>query len=68
MTGFGSASVEEGDLRTVVEVRSVNNRYLKIVGGFLSVEVKRDAGKPVAIFRHHGVDGAVLNEVIMKAE
>jgi uncharacterized protein (TIGR00255 family) len=31
MTGFGSASVEEGDLRTVVEIRSVNNRYLKIV-------------------------------------
>ena len=31
MTGFGSASVEEGDLRAVVEARSVNNRYLKIV-------------------------------------
>jgi uncharacterized protein (TIGR00255 family) len=31
MTGFGSASLEEEGLRAVVEVRSVNNRYLKIV-------------------------------------
>jgi uncharacterized protein (TIGR00255 family) len=31
MTGFGSASLEEEGLRAVVEARSVNNRYLKIV-------------------------------------
>ena len=28
---------------------------VNVVGGFLAVEVKRNAGKPVAIFRHHGV-------------
>jgi len=49
--------------------RSDMHRYLKIVGGFLAVQIERDAGgKPVAIFRHHGVDGSVLNEDIVKAE
>jgi uncharacterized protein (TIGR00255 family) len=31
MTGFGTASVEGAGLRAVVEARSVNNRYLKVV-------------------------------------
>jgi len=48
--------------------RSDMHRYLKIVGGFLAVQIERDAGKPVAIFRHYGVDGSVLNEDIVKAE
>jgi alkaline phosphatase D len=48
--------------------RSDMHRYLKIVGGFLAVQIERDAGKPVAIFRHYGIDGAVLNEDIVKAE
>lgn len=43
-------------------------QYLKVVGGFLSIKVERINGKPVAIFRHYSVDGAVLNEDIIKAE
>ncbi len=42
--------------------RSDMHQYLNIVGGFLRVEVTRDRGNPVAIFRHHGVTGKVLNE------
>lgn len=38
------------------------HRYLKVVGGFLSVTVERMAGKPAIAFRHHSVDGKVLNE------
>ncbi len=38
------------------------HRYLNVVGGFLSVTVERVAGKPVATFRHHHVDGKVLHE------
>ncbi len=30
MTGFGSARLEDADLQVSVEIRSVNNRYLKI--------------------------------------
>ena len=42
--------------------RSDMHRYLNIVGGFLRVEVIRDQGRPLAIFRHHSVTGKVLNE------
>lgn len=38
------------------------HRYLNVVGGFLSVTVERADGVPAAIFRHHSVDGHVLNE------
>ena len=39
------------------------HQYLNIKGGFLRVEVTRDTeGNPTAIFRHHDVDGNVLNE------
>jgi alkaline phosphatase D len=44
------------------------HRYLNVVGGFLAVDVERQADKPVAIFRHHGVDGSVLHEDIMEAQ
>lgn len=48
--------------------RSEMHQYLNVVGGFLRVEIKRDAeDQPVAIFRHHGVDGTVLNEDIRPA-
>jgi len=47
--------------------RSDMHRYLNVVGGFLRVEVKRDRGNPVAIFRHHGVTGQVLNEDVQVA-
>ena len=44
------------------------HHYLNIVGGFLSVEIDRINGNPVAIFRHHSVDGEVLNEDIRYAD
>ena len=44
------------------------HRYLKVKGGFLGVEVKRVNDKPVAIFRHYGVDGSVYNEETIKNE
>jgi alkaline phosphatase D len=42
--------------------RYPEHRYLNVTGGFLSVTVDRLQGKPTVIFRHHGVDGDVLNE------
>lgn len=43
--------------------RSEMHKYLNVVGGFLSVEIDPLAGdKPVAIFRHYGTDGQILNE------
>lgn len=36
--------------------------YIRFKGGFLSVSIRREAGVPVAIFRHHAVDGSVQNE------
>lgn len=44
------------------------HRYLNVVGGFLSVTVDREEGRPVIIFRHHDVNGAVLNEDRIEAE
>ena len=44
------------------------HKYLNIVGGFLSVEISRQKGKPAAVFRHHGVDGSILNEDIRFAD
>lgn len=37
-------------------------RFLRAKGGFLSVTVDRVNGTPTAIFRHHDVDGRVVNE------
>lgn len=44
--------------------RSEMHQYLKIKGGFLRVDVDRVDGKPQVTFRHHGVDGKILNEDI----
>jgi hypothetical protein len=33
-----------------------------VTGGFLAVTVDRSQGKPTVMFRHHGVDGDILNE------
>jgi alkaline phosphatase D len=38
------------------------HKYLNVIGGFLAITVEREGGNPVLIARHHGVDGAVLNE------
>lgn len=42
-------------------------RYVAARGGFLSVTVKRMDGAPWAIFRHHDVNGTVVNEEIRSA-
>ena len=44
------------------ELREPMHQYLNITGGFFTASVTREAGRPVMILRHHGVDGAVLNE------
>ena len=38
------------------------HRYLNVQGGFMSVTVERESGKPVLTVRHHTVDGEVSNE------
>lgn len=50
------------------EDRRPEHVYLNVTGGFLYVEVARDAGKPVLRARHHGVDGSVLHEDVWRAE
>ena len=42
--------------------RYPEHRYLNVTGGFLAVTVDRSQGKPTVMFRHHGVDGDILNE------
>ena len=42
------------------------HRYLNVVGGFLAVRVDRPDGEPTLTLRHHGVDGTVLNEDVLK--
>ncbi len=46
--------------------RSPMHQYLNVKGGFLSVLIERDWDKPIAVFRHHGVNGSVLNEDVNK--
>lgn len=46
------------------EYRNEMHKYLKIIGGFLSVEVKQVEGNPQIAFRHHNVDGKVVNEIV----
>lgn len=64
---FGSGPVsdyhaqgwKEGDVRP-------EHQYLALRGGFLSIEVKRANDVASIYFRHHGVDGQVLNAVEFK--
>ncbi len=42
--------------------RSPMHRYLKIKGGFLSVEVSQDEDGPEISFTHHAVDGSIYHE------
>jgi alkaline phosphatase D len=44
------------------------HKYLNVIGGFLSVTVERDDGKPTIAFRHHDVDGKVTNEDRLEVE
>jgi alkaline phosphatase D len=38
------------------------HQYLNVIGGFLSVTIDRENDKPVAVFRHFGTNGKLLNE------
>lgn len=42
--------------------RTPEHRFLRIKGGFLSVDVKRAGGRPGIAFRHHDVEGKVVHE------
>ena len=42
--------------------RYPEHKYLNVIGGFLAVTVDRAQGKPTVMFRHHGVNGEILNE------
>ncbi len=46
--------------------RSDMHQYLKVKGGFLSVTIEPNNGRPRAIFRHHSVKGEVYNEDVQK--
>jgi alkaline phosphatase D len=48
--------------------RRPEHEYLNVVGGFLSMHVSRDASGPLLQARHHDVDGAVLNETVLRRE
>tara|TARA_B100000700_G_scaffold121588_2_gene136487 strand:- start:1593 stop:1754 length:162 start_codon:yes stop_codon:yes gene_type:complete len=43
-------------------------KYVAAIGGFLSVTVERVDGTPRAVFRHHDVNGNVVNEEVRVAE
>lgn len=45
--------------------RTPMHEYLKVVGGFLHVSVEPDGESARLVLRHRGVDGAVLNEVVL---
>jgi len=42
--------------------RYPEHRYLNVTGGFLAVMVDSPQGRPTVVFRHHAVDGDILNE------
>jgi len=44
------------------------HEYLNVTGGFLSVEVVREGGRPFIAFRHYSVDGDLYNEDIRDAQ
>jgi len=44
------------------------HRYLNVVGGFLSVTAERINGISSLTMRHHGVEGNILNEDVIRAE
>jgi len=44
------------------------HRYLKVKGGFLSVSIEREKNHARAVLTHYGVDGAVYNRDILKAD
>ncbi|MDA2939213.1 alkaline phosphatase, partial [Acidobacteria bacterium AH-259-A15] len=43
-------------------------RFLRAKGGFLSVAIDRVNRTPTAIFRHHNVEGKVVNEDVRQAK
>lgn len=48
--------------------KSSVHQYLKVKGGFLMGEVKRDGGEVSAVLTHHGVTGEVYHRSVLVAE
>ena len=44
------------------ENKTSEHQFLRVKGGFLSVEVSREEGAPEIVFRHHDVQGSVVHE------
>jgi len=44
--------------------RQPEHRFLRIAGGFLSVDVERTENKPHITFRHHDVNGKMVHEEV----
>jgi alkaline phosphatase D len=61
----GPASTEHAGGWEPDDFRADYHRYMKVIGGFLSVTIDREGGKPTMTMRHHGVDGKVLFENVM---
>ena len=55
-----TSDVHAGGFRE--DMREPMHQYLNICGGFLSATVERQDGKATLTFRHHSVNGTVLNE------
>jgi alkaline phosphatase D len=51
-----------------MSLRTDEHQFLRIKGGFLSVSVDRQNGKPRIALRHHDVHGDVVNEDIFWGE
>ncbi len=63
----GPASDEHAGGWKQEDFRPDIHRYLNVIGGFLSVTVKRSESGPTAAFRFHDVDGNVTFEDMMDA-
>ncbi|MEZ6068125.1 MAG: metallophosphoesterase family protein [Planctomycetaceae bacterium] len=42
--------------------------FHRVKGGCLTVSVSQQAGRPTIAFRHHAVDGSVVNELVVPAD
>jgi alkaline phosphatase D len=45
-----------------MDQRTAEHRFLRVKGGFLSVDVSRSDNQPRITFRHHDVRGGVVHE------
>ncbi|MEO0452512.1 MAG: alkaline phosphatase D family protein [Verrucomicrobiota bacterium] len=50
------------------DMKTAEHQFLRIKGGFLSVQVSRQSGQPQISFQHHDVQGKVVNEAVFFQE